>query len=80
VRKALERPVLFMGDPDKAVFISYRQKLSPFVARPIFENLTSHGYDVFMDVESIDSGSFGTIIFDEIAARAHFLPMLSGLS
>jgi hypothetical protein len=46
-----------MGDPDKAVFISYRQKLSPFVARPIFENLTSHGYDVFMDVESIDSGA-----------------------
>jgi hypothetical protein len=66
-----------MGDPDKAVFISYRRKLSPFVARSIFENLTSHGYDVFMDVESIDSGSFGTIIFHQIAARAHFLAILT---
>jgi hypothetical protein len=66
-----------MGDPDKAVFISYRRKLSPFVARSIFESLTSHGYDVFMDVESIDSGSFGTIIFHQIAARAHFLAILT---
>jgi hypothetical protein len=30
-----------------------------------------------MDVESIDSGSFGTIIFHQIAARAHFLAILT---
>ena len=66
-----------MGDPDKAVFISYRRKLSPFVARSIFENLTNHGYDVFMDVESIDSGDFETVILHQIAARTHFLAILT---
>jgi hypothetical protein len=66
-----------MGNPDKAVFISYRRKLSPFVARAIFENLTNHDYDVFMDVESIDSGTFKDIIFHQIAERAHFLAVLT---
>jgi len=66
-----------MVDPDKAVFISYRRKLSPFVARSIFENLTNHGYDVFMDVESLDSGNFETIILHQIAARTHFLAVLT---
>jgi hypothetical protein len=66
-----------MGHPDKAVFISYRRKLSPFVARSIFESLINHGYDVFMDVESIDSGKFETIILHQIAARTHFLAVLT---
>jgi Aminotransferase class I and II len=54
----------------KAVFISYRGKLSPFVVRSIFGNLTNHGYDVFMDVERIDSGNFETIGMDAIAGRS----------
>jgi hypothetical protein len=66
-----------MGDPDNSIFISYRRKLSPFVARSIFENLISHKYDTFMDVESIDSGSFENIIFHQIAARTHFLVILT---
>jgi len=40
-------------------------------------DLRQHGYDVFMDVESIDSGQFETIILDQIAARAHFLVILT---
>jgi formylglycine-generating enzyme required for sulfatase activity len=32
---------------------------------------------VFMDVESIDSGQFGAIILKQIAARAHFLVILT---
>ena len=40
---------------EKTVFISYRRETSSFLARAIFLDLRHHGYDVFMDVESIDS-------------------------
>ncbi|MBZ0304915.1 MAG: toll/interleukin-1 receptor domain-containing protein, partial [Anaerolineae bacterium] len=35
------------------------------------------GYDVFMDVESINSGEFDRIILSQIAARAHFVLILT---
>lgn len=66
-----------MTDPEKTVFISYRRAVSSFIARAIFLELQMHSYDVFMDVESIDSGRFETIIFNQIAARAHFLIILT---
>lgn len=66
-----------MTDPQKTIFISYRRKVSSFIARAIFENLRANGYDVFMDVESIDSGTFDTIILNQIQARAHFLVILT---
>ena len=66
-----------MVDEEKTVFISYRRNVSAFVARSIFMDLREHGYDVFMDVESIDSGTFDTIILNQIAARAHFLIILT---
>ena len=47
----------YMVDEEKTVFISYRRNVSAFVARAIFMDLREHGYDVFMDVESIDSGT-----------------------
>lgn len=62
-----------MPDPNKTVFISYRRSVSSYVARAIFGDLRLHHYDVFMDVENIDSGTFDTIILNQIAARAHFL-------
>ncbi len=40
-------------------------------------DLRSNGYDVFMDVESIHSGMFNTIILNQIKARAHFLIVLT---
>lgn len=62
---------------EKTVFISYRRSASSFVARAIFMDLHMHGYDVFMDVENIDSGTFDTKILNQIEARAHFLVILS---
>jgi hypothetical protein len=66
-----------MAAPPPTVFLSYRRHVSSFVARAVFMNLHQHGYDVFMDVESIDSGQFDTIILNEIAARTHFLVILT---
>lgn len=61
----------------KTVFISYRRKTSAFIARAIFQELRNHDFDVFMDVESIDSGEFDTIILRQIPARAHFIFILT---
>jgi tetratricopeptide (TPR) repeat protein len=66
-----------MAAPQPSVFISYRRRTSSFIARAVFMDLREHKYDVFMDVESIDSGQFETIILDQIAARAHFVVILT---
>jgi tetratricopeptide (TPR) repeat protein len=65
------------SDPNKTVFISYRRDVSAFIARAVFMDLRANGYDVFMDVESIDSGTFDTVILNQIAARAHFVLILT---
>jgi hypothetical protein len=65
-----------MADEAKTVFISYRRSLSSGTARAIFQALKAQGYDVFMDVESIDSGQFDAIILRQIAARMHFILVL----
>lgn len=66
-----------MPEEQKTVFISYRRSVAPFIARSIFLDLRAHDYDVFMDVESIDSGTFDTIILNQIEARAHFVLILT---
>jgi formylglycine-generating enzyme required for sulfatase activity len=66
-----------MDAPLPTVFLSYRRNVSAFIARAVFQDLRQHGYDVFMDVESIDSGQFDTIILNQIAARVHFLVILT---
>ncbi len=66
-----------MPDPNRTVFISYRRSVASFIARAVFNDLRAHGFDVFMDVESINSGEFERIIPAQIAARAHFLPILT---
>jgi hypothetical protein len=66
-----------MPDVAKTVFVSYRRSVSRYIARAVFMDLRAHGYDVFMDVESIDSGTFDTIILNQIAARAHFIVILT---
>lgn len=65
-----------MGRVEKTVFISYRRTNLPW-ALNIFHHLTSHGYDVFFDYESIPSGDFEQIIVSNIRARAHFLVVLT---
>lgn len=61
---------------EKTVFISYR-RTNVYHARAIFQNLRANGYDVFMDFENIDAGSFEHIILNQIRARAHFLVLLT---
>jgi tetratricopeptide (TPR) repeat protein len=61
---------------EKTVFISYR-RTNFYTALAVYQDLTAHGYDVFFDYQSIDSGNFSNIIIDNIRARAHFLVVLS---
>ena len=66
-----------IATPANTVFISYRRDTSAYTARSIFDHLIEHGFDVFMDVDSIDAGKYEQVIFNQIAARAHFLVVLS---
>jgi hypothetical protein len=65
-----------MGRIEKTVFISYRRANLPW-ALAIYQDLTHHGYDVFFDYQSIDSGNFEKVILENIKARAHFLVILT---
>jgi hypothetical protein len=65
-----------MGRIEKTVFVSYRRTDEPW-GLAIFQDLTQHGYDVFIDYDGIASGNFETVIFDNIRARAHFLVLLT---
>ncbi|MBI1278902.1 MAG: TIR domain-containing protein [Anaerolineaceae bacterium] len=61
---------------EKTVFISYR-RTNAMTARAVYQHLTAHGYDCFLDFESIDSGSFERIILNQILAKAHFVVILT---
>ncbi|MCB9450521.1 MAG: SUMF1/EgtB/PvdO family nonheme iron enzyme [Anaerolineaceae bacterium] len=61
----------------KTVFLSYRRTLSKHLARSIYLDLKMHDWDVFLDVNTIDSGDFDRIILNQIAARAHFILLIS---
>src|SRR5215831_12713345 len=65
-----------MARIEKTVFISYRRADEPW-ALAVFENLTQHGYDVFIDYDGLASGNFETAILENIKARAHFLVLLT---
>src|SRR6516165_9805876 len=65
-----------MARIEKTVFISYRRADDPW-ALAIFQDLTQHGYDVFIDYDGIASGNFETAILENIKARAHFLVLLT---
>jgi hypothetical protein len=65
-----------MGRIEKTVFISYRRTNVPW-ALAIYQDLTSHGYDVFFDYAGIASGDFERVILENISGRAHFLVLLT---
>jgi hypothetical protein len=65
-----------MGRIEKTVFLSYRRADQGW-GFAIFQNLTQHGYDVFIDYDGIASGDFETAILENIRARAHFLVLLT---
>jgi hypothetical protein len=62
---------------EKTVFISYRRATAQWTALAIFQDLTQHGYDVFIDYDGLASGNFETNILENIKARAHFLVLLT---
>jgi tetratricopeptide (TPR) repeat protein len=62
---------------DTTVFLSYRRSTSKYIAAYVFNDLRQHGYDVFWDVSSIDSGEFDRIILNQIGARTHFVVILT---
>ena len=61
----------------KKVFLSYRRAHSVWLARSVYQWLQKEGFDVFMDVENLDSGEFPAVILHQIEARAHFLVALT---
>src|SRR4029078_8907951 len=61
---------------EKKVFISYRRSDESW-GLAIFQNLTQHGYDVFIDYDGIASGNFEAVILENIRAREHFLVLLT---
>lgn len=65
-----------MARIDKTVFLSYRRK-DQYKALVVYQDLTSRGYDVFLDYTSIHSGDFEQIIVSNIKARAHFVLILT---
>ncbi len=65
-----------MPDPARTVFLSYRREVSWALAQLVFRDLTEHGFDVFMDTASLDSGEFERVILAQIESRAHFLLLL----
>jgi len=66
-----------MSEQHKTVFISYRRAVSWGVSRLIFDYLRAHDFDVFMDVETLPSGKWEQFIYNQIAARAHFIIVLA---
>nr|VFK54661.1 MAG: Tetratricopeptide repeat-containing protein [Candidatus Kentron sp. TUN]VFK58106.1 MAG: Tetratricopeptide repeat-containing protein [Candidatus Kentron sp. TUN] len=62
----------------KTVFISYRRDaIGKLFARSIERELTHRGYDVFLDVDTMEPGVWVEQIEREIPARAHFLLLLT---
>jgi hypothetical protein len=64
------------GRIEKTVFISYRRTNLPWAVL-IYQDLTRHGYDVFLDYKNIRSGDFEQIIIQNIKGRAHFVVILT---
>lgn len=60
----------------KTVFISYR-RTNMYMARAVYQDLRTRGYDAFLDYQSLDSGDFSQSLLSQIAARAHFVVILT---
>ena len=61
---------------EKTAFISYRHT-NYFTARAVYQYLTTQGFDVFLDHQSMRNGAFKRIINDQIVARTHFIVILT---
>ncbi len=62
----------------KTVFISYRRdSTGKLFARLLAEGLTRLGYDVFLDVDSVEPGKWADQILIQVPLRSHFLLLLT---
>ena len=61
---------------EKTVFLSYRRTNVAW-ALAIYKDLSSKGYDVFLDYTGVASGAFESVILGNIRARAHFVVLLT---
>lgn len=62
----------------KTVFLSHRRKdFGKHFARSVQLALKAEGFDVFLDVETIEAGKWETQILAGVAERAHFLLLLT---
>ncbi len=62
----------------KTVFISYRRDdAGKAFARLLEQSLKHEGYDVFLDVESIDGGGWAEQILTQVPLQSHFLLLLT---
>ena len=76
VQQAPREPIS-RDNPANRVFLSYRRANSTFIGRSVFQDLRAAGYDVFFDIEKLDSGNFPKIILRQIEARPHFVVILA---
>lgn len=60
-----------------SAFISYRRAPAAFIARAMYQDLRAHHFDAFLDVQSIDSGAFTSIIEQQIRNRDYFIIILT---
>ncbi|MBR5187568.1 MAG: toll/interleukin-1 receptor domain-containing protein, partial [Clostridia bacterium] len=60
-----------------SIFISYRREGGEFTAKILNDRLTSLGYSVFFDLETLRSGDFNTDLYQAIDACDDFLIILS---
>lgn len=60
----------------KDIFISYRREGGEFLASLLYQRLTSDGYSVFLDVESLRSGKYNEQLFRVIEECTDFLLIL----
>ncbi len=65
-----------MARIEKTVFISYR-RTNFYTALAVYQNLSQHGFDVFMDYRGKEGGNFSEVSFENIKKRAHFLALIS---
>ena len=61
----------------RSVFISYRRDGGEFTGKVLYDTLRERGYNVFFDVESMNSGRFDRQIFDTIDKCESFILVLS---
>ncbi|HEX2621390.1 MAG TPA: tetratricopeptide repeat protein [Phototrophicaceae bacterium] len=61
---------------ENSVFISYRRD-NKYTALLVYKSLKEHNFQVFIDVEGLDSGGYARMLLNQIAANAHFVLILT---